>query len=81
MREKKPPERFDQLLLFPDLEKLRDEPLSSEKLADLIRELCELKQTQDEIEENERCKAAEAERKRREQEEKERRDAHIREVT
>lgn len=81
MSEKKPPKRFDQLSLFSELEKLRSEPVSSDKLTDLINELYALKLKQDKIEALEKRKAAEKEQKRREQEEKERREAHIREVT
>lgn len=81
MSKKKPPKRFDQLPLFSELEKLRSEPVSSDKLTDLINELYTLKLKQDKIEALEKRKAAEKEQKRREQEEKERREAHVREVT
>ncbi len=79
--EKKPSERFDQLSLFFELEKLRGEELSSDKLADLINELQALKRKQDKIEADQNRKTAEAEKNRREQEEKERLEAQIREVT
>ncbi len=81
MREKNTPERFEQLSIFSELEKLRGEELSSDKLTHLIRELQKLKKRQLRIETEEKCRAAEAEQKRREQEERERQEAHIREVT
>ena len=71
MNEKRPQKWFEQLSLFFDPKKQRDEPPSCDRLTDIISKLHAMKSKQYKIEAQ----------KRREQEEKERREAHIREVT